>query len=303
MIIQLLRLKYYQLRRQWGYWIPLFGLGLFFISDYISSSSDRNAVVYFAVILLYIIYHFQNRKDWSFIEKHLSRPAWQVVMLYTVIILPASSAFVINKKFLLALILHMAAILVPFFFRVTFTVRTNFRIKIIPAVEFEWISGLRRTIFFFIPLVLIAIVLSPVKFFGLAALLLLNLVIAGFYSINEPLMMLNPFRFSIEEFLKSKINFCLKASIILNLPLLTVNSIVHPEQFYINVLFIIGICILHATIILIKYANYEPRTSLPTNADTIIVTISLFVPWLLPLSGLIFLNNRKKAINNLRRYL
>jgi len=301
--VQLLKLRYYQLKRDLGIWTLLIAAVVFLVSQYISSVGEKESNFLILIIFILLLNYQQHRKDLSFINNYLTYPRLQILLNYNLLCLPISIAFIYNHHFLQALILHLSYYLIVF-------TNTNFRnprylfvTSRIPPQQFEWISGIRKTMLMLIPIYLIAIVLSPVKLFGVVALFLTNVIFLSFYNDFEPLSMLNTKNLSAENFLSEKTKFLNKMILFTNLPLLIVNSIFCPEIIWFNVGFIIGFFLLGNVAIYIKYAYYEPNQSLHFNMDYLILFAAVFFPYLLPLSIYLGYSNRKKAINNLNRFL
>jgi hypothetical protein len=300
--VQLLRLRYYQLRRDLGIWVFIIALLVFFVSQYISEVSEQYSYYVLAVIaVLFHNYHLQ-RKDLGFVTKYLINPNLQILLNYNLILCPVSFALISNGRWLPLITLHVLVSLSVFVKLKSSPVRFTFFTRLFPAYQFEWVAGIRRTLLLLIPLLLVAVILSPVKLFGLAAPLLINSIFISFYNEFEPLIMLNPENLRTEEFLSRKTYFTDKILIMTNLPLLIINSAFHPEVIWYNAGFLISFMILAHCTIYIKYASYEPKASMPFHFDFLLLYASIFIPFLLPVSFLILYYNKKKAITNISRF-
>ena len=132
--------------------------------------------------------------------------------------------------------------------------------RFIPPQQFEWISGIRKSFISLAIYLLLAIVLSPVKLFGLVAVFLVNAAIFSFYTDCEPINMLTAISRSGKEILRQKIFYSIKNILILNLPFLIINSIFNPDFIYINLGFLIYMCLLSILAITAKYNSYVPNT-------------------------------------------
>lgn len=301
--MQLLKLRYYQLKRDLGIWIFIItGTVFWFCLEF---TSDRPTYGYsMAGVTATLIYAYHsNRKDRNFIRFYLKQPISQILLNYNISVLPISASLIYNKNTIAAITLHVVISFVSLF-ELKFSGRKLFFInRFIPSDQFEWISGLRNNFYLIIVLSLLAIFLSPVKLFGLAALFLLNTIFLSFYNLNEPLIMLNPTFLSSEKFLSQKINFLFKMILITNSPLLIVNAFFQPDSIWFSALFLVGLLILASCTVYLKYANYQPGESQSFHIDQLILFAGLFLPYLLFLSAYLYFHNRKKAILQLNLLL
>lgn len=297
--MQLLKLRYYQVKRDLGIWAILIAGGIFYFCLEFASDTDRNSYILIGIVLIAMYTYHANRNDRNFLSHYLKRPLLQVLVNYNFSIVPASLALIINHYPLNAFGLHLLVSCIAFINFRSSRQRLLFVNRFIPADQFEWISGLRKNFYQILVLLLLAIFLSPVKLFCLAALLLLNTIFLGFYTLHEPLLMLNPKFLSPEVFLNQKVNYLLKMIVIINTPLLLVNALFHPDSAWFSACFLIALILLGSCVVYIKYARYQPNLSQGFTIDQVILFGSLLFPYLLPLSLYLYYSNRKKAIAQL----
>jgi hypothetical protein len=301
--VQLFKLRYFQIKRDLSYWLIIIAIVTFYVSKSISETSLLHSLSLSAFILFLLFNYHINRKDLNFIIHYLKAPKLQICLNYNLLILPLSLAIATGIYCEYFFLIHLLVSLISFmelrikFFK--FDIITNY----IPSAQFEWISGVRKNFASLCLLILLAIILSPVKLFGLAALFLLNSVFLSFYNFFEPLLMLNPENLSIDFFLRKKISFLISNILFINIPLLTINVIFNPEAIWFDLSFMFAFLLLAASTVYIKYANYKPNTSIKLSIDFLVLTISIFLIYLIPLSIYLFFSNKKKAITNLSYYL
>jgi hypothetical protein len=205
--VKLFTLRYLQIRRDLGYWTLIIAVAAFFIAREISAGSLLYCSL-LAAALVFLLYNSHlGRKDLNFIENYLGRAKQQVAINYNLLVLPVSAGMLVNKYWLPALLLHFGVSLLVFTKAPRSLPRLAFIGRLIPAQQFEWISGVRTHFYSLVLLLLLAIVLSPVKLFGVMALFLLNSIFLGFYSTFEPLPMLNSCNLPAVDFLKQKVSF------------------------------------------------------------------------------------------------
>lgn len=301
--MQLFKLRYFQIKRDLGIWIVIIAIASFYISKSVSETSLTYCMVFIGIVLFALYNYHINRKDLNFIRHYLNRPKLQVCINYNFLILPLSLALAFGVYWKYLFLVHLFVSLLSL---INFRVRSFkflFISKYISAANFEWISGIRRNFPALSLLILIALILSPVKLFGVVVLFLLNSVFLGFYNYCEPLLMLNPENLTAENFLKKKISFLIRMLLFINIPVLAINIIFNPEVLWFDLGFIFAFLLLAACTVYIKYANYQPNTSLRLSVDYLVLTGSVILIYLLPLSIFIYFSNKKKAINTLSFYI
>ncbi len=300
--MQLLQLRFYQIKRDLGLWfLFIIVTGLYFAFTF-SEDQPLRGMALSGVLIVGIYSHHSNRRDLHFLKFYFHRPFLQVALNYQLLIVPVSVAFVFHQQWMNLLILHVAVGAVAFVRPRATTRGLLFISRFIPPEQFEWISGLRRHFYSVLVLFLISGLFSPVKLFGLMALFLLNSVLLSFYTISEPLSMLNPDFLAPKDFLRKKIRFLTRLTLLINAPLLFINSVFHPESAWFCVGFLVGTFLLCSTTVYIKYATYSPKEASTSSIDQLILFAGLLIPYLLPLSVYLFYSNRRKAIQLLQHY-
>lgn len=301
--MQLIKLRFFQIKRDLGLWFILIAVTGFYFASLIPAEEKNYVIGINAAFLFILLNHHTNRNDFNFLKHYIHSYRWQIIINYNLLALPLSAGMAFGTSSISPFLLH---ILVSLTGLLEFTVKgakLRFISRFVPPAHFEWISGLRRNFFILIVLFALALILSPVKLFGIAALFLLNLTFIGFFHSYEPLMMLNPENKDIKSFLRQKVNFFISVIAITNIPLLVINSLFNTDVIAFDFFFFLSFILLGATAIYIKYANYYPNGEQGFNIDSLILTASVLLPYLLPLSIIIYFNSRKKAIANLTVYL
>jgi len=301
--VQLFRLRYFQIKRDLGYWIIIIAVACFYLSKTISETSQLNCQIFIGIVLFSLYNYHINRKDLNFIEHYLQAPKLQVCVNYNVLILPLSFALASDVYWKWIFFVHLFATLIGIFYVKLTSFKFLFIGKYISAPNFEWTAGVRKNFLTISVLLLIALILSPVKLFGVVALFILNFIFFSFYNYCEPLIMLNPEDLPVEVFLQKKIRFLIRTLLVINVPLLLVNCLFNPDIIWFNVGFMLAVLLLGACTVFIKYANYKPNTALRLNMDYLILTSSVVIFYLLPLGILIYISNKKKAIHNISNYI
>lgn len=300
--MQLLKIRYYQLKRDLGLWVPIIAIAAFLLVQTVALDRiDYAAGI--ALIYFTLAYRFhQNRRDLVLVRHLFSSPSLNLFVNYQLTALPVSLGLVFAQQYLPALALHLVLFVLLFRFNSLNSPLYLAFTRIVPSEQFEWIAGLRANFLILLVLLLLAIVLSPVKFFAIVVLFLLNSVILGFYRFNEPVVMLNPDGLEISQFLFRKIRFLQKAVLFINVPVLLVNCIFHPDVLWYGIGFIFSLFLLCSFTIYAKYANYEANQTQGTQIDALIPYFALLVPFLAPPSYYLSESYRSKAILKLNSF-
>jgi len=194
---------------------------------------------------------------------------------------------------------------VPFFqFRISQKVVLKKLSAIIPASDFEWLSGVRKNYIAVIGLYSLALAFSWFRILPLFLLWFLTVVISSFYTEYESLQILREQAKSPRNYLLFKLKKSTIYILLLYLPVIIINSIFNSEYLLINLLFIpVQIAILHYAITL-KYTSYKPNKSQPgNNIPLAIVSISSALPYFLPIPAILSFVYFYKAAKNLKNYL
>ena len=292
------------------------GLGLYLIVfiafalilSYLAFKQYKNSeqawwlVILMSVLCLAIQY---SRKDKAFIYKQLDKPYLQIFSEYVLLTLPFSIPSILTKNWfcfpLLLLILFSISFLKFQFKRKA--VLTNLS-AVIPASNFEWISGIRKQYISFISIYLVALGFSWVRILPLLLLWFLTIMIASFFLENEPIHILREGNKNARRLLLDKLKVNIGYILILySLPIL-INAIFVQEFLLITLLFIPMQIALLCFAISLKYATYKPQTNqLGNNVAFSIIAILSAMPYFLPIPVILSIVYFYKAEKNLKTYL
>lgn len=259
-------------------------------------------VVLLSIICLGIQY---SRKDKEFIYKQLDKPYLQLFSEYLILTLPFSITSLITKSWYCFPLLLLVLICIPFL-KFQFKHQASFKklSSVIPASNYEWISGIRKQYIPVICLYLVAVAFCWVRILPLALLWFLTILISSFYLENEPVHILRAGNKTAGKFLSDKIKINIKYILILySLPVI-INVIFVREFLVITLLFIPVQIALICFAISLKYCTYKPNTNLLGNNVTFsIIAILSAMPYFLPVTLLLAIVYFYKAEKNLKFYL
>ena len=300
--MQLLKLRYFQIKRDLGVWVFLLAILATGLTVFMCDRKDRVPYIFIGVCVMTLYNHYHRRKDLNFLKRYVQNHKVQISLNYLISILPITVGLAISKQWYLLLLCVSATASLPFIGTSDKHLRLQFINRYIPSTQFEWISGLRRSFALIVLVLIVTLMLSPVKLFPLIGLFILNSIFAGFYYEFEPRYMLNPSSLSNSEFLQRKVAFTWRMILYISLPVLLINCVFEQDMIAANAFYLIGFMIMAAGMVYLKYAQYEPGEQLKPTADSLFLALGVLVPYLLPLSLLIAWNNRKKAIQHLSNY-
>jgi hypothetical protein len=245
------------------------------------------------------------RNDKQFVYIHIRKPHLEMYSEYLLITFPFAVSSLFTENWFCFLALAASLFLVPF---LKFTLKQKTYLKhissFIPATDFEWISGLRRTFGFLVPIYLLALGLSWFRVFPLIILWFISVTIASFYTECEPLHILREGNFSPAGLLKRKLFRMVKYILILQIPVLVINTIFNPEFWLLNLLFLpLQVSFLSYAVFL-KYSSYEPnKNAVGNNVVLSLVSLGSIIPYFLPIPLLMAIFTYGKAKTNLNNYL
>jgi hypothetical protein len=180
-----------------------------------------------------------------------------------------------------------------------FTVRLPF----ISAISFEWISGIRRKLFILAPVYLFFLALSFKPFVAEVGLILLSVLISGFYFYGESREFIELFAKNPRQFIWKKIFINLKQLFIVYTPILVVSLIFQTSTWYFLIAALIVSFLIQAFVIVFKYGLFEENANLNRNM-IILLFLSLFIfqPYFLPVPFVLAIRSYIKALENLKPY-
>jgi hypothetical protein len=245
------------------------------------------------------------RKDKVFIYKQIEKPHLQLFSEYLALTLPFTVTALFTKSWMYYPLLPVFLFCISY---LKISVRKKTVLKnlsnIIPASNFEWISGFRKSFIFFIGLYLFAVAFCWFRILPLFLLWFLTVIIISFYSECEPTQILRESGRSSKKFLLHKLISQNLFILILYVPLVIINTFLNNKLLLINLLFVPTQMSLLCFAICLKYSSYRPNKKLTEN--NILITIIAFLsslPYLLPVPVILSFIYFYKAKKNLNHYL
>ncbi|MBS1647092.1 MAG: hypothetical protein JST67_07115 [Bacteroidetes bacterium] len=303
--MQLIKIRWYQIKRDLG-WVFLAIVALCFLTALFFFKKEEKIAGGFSLVVIYALCHFHfYRKDIGFVCKNFTNPTKQLIVEYQLFLIPFSFAALFTKNEYCFFILQFIGLLIPFLNKKN---NQKFFLKnisrVVPYSHFEWISGVRKNIFFLFILLVVALILSPVKLFGIIVLFLVNSMFFSFYTDCEPVVMLLAQPHSAQKILNKKIIYTAKNISIINIPLLIVSSVFNPDFILIHIGFLLYMYLLTILAVSAKYNSYKPNTkNTAASLQLAVATAALVFPPLAILTVFLCIKNYNGAITQLNFYL
>lgn len=310
--MKLLCLRFKQCRRalnDLGVYSLVLGFLALLLITISSSLHQKSSTSFYQLIVLSVlclIVHFY-RSDKKFIYLHIKNPYLEIYLEYLVLFLPFSFSVLFTAHGYYFFIFQLLIVVISFI-TVSISKVNYFRLKsisrIINSSRFEYLSGIRQSFFFLIPLYSLAVTFSWFYVVPHVFLWLITVTFASFYNECEPLNVLRSNNKSPRQFLWHKIALHAKLLLPLYIPILIINTWFNRDFWFINILFLLLQLSLLIFAITLKYRSYQPNEKLYRNKIILsIVSLSAILPYLLPVPLLMSLVYFKTALKNLNHFL
>lgn len=300
----LLRLRWFQLRRAWpafGRWLLAFTvIGLVWGVRHAALSDPTLTRWIAGGTLLTVIGLHQRRADHHFVQRHVPRARLAMALEYGVLVLPAFVGLLLAMAWIPAALV-LAALALPWL-PVTRAsgVRAAWMRKWIPAHLLEWKSFLQNTHPWSTLLWLAALGFSWLPVLPMFLLGTLALMACGAQEQCEPRAMLLATSTDARTLLRTKLIGAARIMLVLQLPVLIGATVFQPGWWWIHGLFGLGMVVLVAYSVALKYANYRPNERLEANgANVTIAALFAILPGLGLVPFIMLLNEWRNALANL----
>jgi hypothetical protein len=302
--LQLLKIRYYQIKNDLGFLFLVIAGIIAALSFFFFDKTDNKQFYFLAGVIFVLIRFHTSRKDLNYVLKHLNHPIKQLIIEYQLFLLPFSIPSLLTQAWYFFFIIHAAGVAIACIkVNPTNVVWLPNISKYIPASQFEWVSGIRKSWLPILVCMLIALVLSSVKLFPLVALCFVNSSIMSFYTEAESRQMLTATSFYPKEIMIQKIIFSIKTILLVNAPVILINSIFNPDFIFINILFLLYCCLLIVFAVTCKYNAYKPNTSLNSiSIQFALAFAAVILPYLMVLTAFLTVYYYQQAIKNLNYY-
>ncbi len=303
----LLQLRWLQLRRA----MPPYGRVLLGLAVITAVGLVRKAVLheatnahYIAVGALLMVWGLhQRRPDHHFLHRHLPQPRLAMALEYGALALPVLAGLLLSGAWASAAVLPTVLVLPWSPVARSSGVRAAWLRKWIPAHLFEWRSFLQNTHPWSSLLWLAALGFCWLPVLPMFLLGVVALMACGAQEQCEPRAMLLATTADARALLRRKVLGSVWIMLAVQLPVLSGATIFQPQWWWIHTLFGLGMVVLLAYAVALKYANYRPNDRLEANgANVTVAAVFAILPGLGLVPLIMLLNEWRNARANLNTY-
>lgn len=303
----LLRLRWLQLRRAMsGYGLVLLALVVIGVVVVVRKAviHDASLAPYIAggAVLLVFGMH-QRRRDHHFLHYHVARPRIAMVVEYGTMLLPVLIGLLLAQTWVWSAALALA-LCIPWTPVVQGSgVRAAGLRKLIPSRLFEWKSLLQSTHPVSVLLWLAALAFCWLPVLPLFLVGIIAMMVVGAQETCEPRTMLLATAHDARSLLHTKVAGALRLMAVIVLPVLLSATCFHPNWWWVHALYGVGLLVLVAYAIVLKYANYRPNARLEANgAHVTVAAVFAMLPGLSLVPLVMLATEWPKARANLNAY-
>lgn len=266
---------------------------------------ESSRILAFFLYSLLVFFISFKRKDLDFLRLYFPN-YYIVIILENIFISLPLLIILVYYNLWLYIGIYLVLLVFSSIFRVEINKRTVNSIiqQKIPDYNFEWKAGFRKNLFVLVFLWFTGLLASFFMATIPVVVFFLGIIILNFYEKTETLEMLFAQELNSKQFLRNKILCHLKDFSILISPLIIVFIIFHFQYYYIALVEFFAFLILIIYSILLKYTFYKPdEKSGAMQTFMSFGIISLFIPFLLPVTLILAVVFAYKSHNNLKYYL
>ncbi len=303
----LLRLRWLQLRRALpGYGIVLLTAGvcglLWLLHKAVTHDPSLAAYISGGMLLAVAGLH-QRRQDHHFLQRHLPRPRLSMAVEYGAFMLPVSLVLMLAQAWLPAAALCLVLALPWSPVTRASGVRGAWLRKRIPVQLFEWRSAVQGTMPFSLLLWMGALAFCWLPVLPLFMLGAIAMLAAAAQEQCEPRAMLLATAPDARTLLRDKMLGSVWLMLLITTPVLIGATIFRPQWWWIHLFFGLGLLVLVAYAVVLKYANYRPNERLDANSANVgVATVFAVLPGLCVVPVIMLLTEVPKARANLNSY-
>jgi hypothetical protein len=301
--------------------IAILAFILLLILQTIKETKSAFSVLIIAGVIIMLIH--TSRKDKLFLKMYFNRSYDIFLVEYLILTFPVIVACCIFKNWNIMIALVLICILIPLIsfnsgsgiyssviklllnpFRSNFNLRLSIKIPVNDPKSFEWISGLRRYLVIILPIYLFVLVLSFKEYVAPAGIIVLSLLVSGFYFYGESREFIELYSWNYRTFILEKIKQSMQYLLVLYMPIIFISLIFQFGTWYYIIGAVIIAILIQIITIIFKYALFTENADLGRNG--IIVTINIvciLLPFLWPLPIIMCIRYYFKAQANLKKYL
>jgi hypothetical protein len=283
----------------------------------------RNSYVVTIITGIILLSIHASRKDKRFLKLIFNRSYLIFFVEYFTLVCPIIVVFCFFKDWENIIVICLFCVLIPRIYlnlglgNVSslvkillnpFSSNLNFKLNIkIPINNprlFEWISGFRRYFIIIVSIYLLFLAFSFKEYVAPIGLVILSIIVSGFYYFGESREFVELFSRNYKTFLVQKIILSVRYLLVLFMPIVFISLIFQPGTWYYIIGAIIIATLIQIITIVFKYALFAENMDLGRNGIIVSINvICILMPFLWPLPIIMGIKYYFKAQNNLKIYL
>ena len=283
----------------------------------------RNSYVVTIITGIILLSIHASRKDKRFLKLNFNRSYLIFFVEYFTLVCPIIVVFCFLRDWENIIVICLFCVLIPRIYlnlglgNVSslvkillnpFSSNLNFKLNIkIPINNprlFEWISGFRRYFIIIVSIYLLFLAFSFKEYVAPIGLVILSIIVSGFYYFGESREFVELFSRNYKTFLVQKIILSVRYLLVLLMPIVFISLIFQPGTWYYIIGAIIIATLIQIITIVFKYALFAENMDLGRNGIIVSINvICILMPFLWPLPIIMGIKYYFKAQNNLKKYL
>jgi hypothetical protein len=289
---------------------------------YIIKHARNSYVVTIITGIILLLIHI-SRKDKRFLKVNFNRSYLIFFVEYFTLVCPIIVVFCFFKDWENIIVICLFCVLIPRIylnlglgnvsslvkillnpFSSNLNFKLNIKIPINNPKLFEWISGFRRYFIIIVSIYLLFLAFSFKEYVAPIGLVILSIIVSGFYYFGESREFVELFSRNYKTFLVQKIILSVRYLLVLLMPIVFISLIFQPGTWYYIIGAIIIATLIQIITIVFKYALFVENMDLGRNGIIVSINvICILMPFLWPLPIIMGIKYYFKAQNNLKKYL
>lgn len=283
----------------------------------------RNSYVVVIITGFILLSIHASRKDKRFLKMNFNRSYLIFLVEYFTLACPIIVVFCFFKDWENIIVICLFCLLIPRIylnlglgnvpsvikillnpFSSNLNFKLNVKIPINNPMLFEWISGFRRYFIIIVPIYLLFLTFSFKAYVAPVGLVILSIIVSGFYYYGESHEFIELFSGNYKTFLVQKIKLNARYLFVLLMPIVLISLIFQPGTWYYIFGAIVIATLIQIITIIFKYALFAENVDLGRNGIIVSINvICILMPFLWPLPIIMGIKYYFKAQNNLKKYL
>ncbi|PKP45294.1 MAG: hypothetical protein CVT94_18460 [Bacteroidetes bacterium HGW-Bacteroidetes-11] len=294
------------------YWRILGELGIFRAGFLIAIStagivatSKPGFLTFQSVLLVFSLAGIHNQRNDRVLLSNLglNKPLFFQLM-YGLFLAPFAVFYMASVKYIPLLILLSGIFITSYQnkqIRLKFSRKSIIGFSFLPAIAWEWKSGLRRTWWMIAGIIILSLIFRNQMIVLIVSMVLISLMVAEYQMYHEQRLMIQALQKSPSGFLLRKTGLQLTFYTLTCLPLILTAVILFPDSYRVIVLVLVSSLLVQICAVLFKYSAYVQGEKTPFFMSLLVLlNLSFIFPPISPLPLIIIVIFYNKAIIRLK---